>query len=55
MIVKYYIKAYFGSWKEVSKAAAEAYISKLLGRVCMPLTDQKKKAIIKAHLKEVIE
>lgn len=53
--MKYYIKAWFGDWKEVTKEKADSFIKCYLDGVKMPLTEELRQEIIKKHYKEVID
>ena len=54
--MKYYIKAWFGDWKEVTKEAADRFIQGFFNNfVLMPLTEELKQEIIKKHYKEVAD
>lgn len=54
--MKYYIKAWFGDWKEVTKEEADSFIQGYLKNfVMMPLTEELRQEIIKKHYKEVID
>lgn len=52
MDMKYYIRAYFGGWKEVSKEKADSFIKGILDSATMPLTEEMKQKIINYHYKE---
>lgn len=52
--MKYYIKAWFGDWKEVTKEKADSFIQGYFKNfVQAPLTEELKQEIIKKHYKEV--
>ena len=54
--MKYYIKAWFGDWKEVTKEKADSFIEGYLRDfVLVTLTEKLKKEIISKHYKEVEE
>lgn len=53
--MKYFIRAYSGGWKEVTKEKADSFIKGILGNVTMPLTEERKEEIINYHYKEVEE
>ena len=53
--MKYYIRAWFGDWKEVSKEKADEFISNYLNSCTCTITEERKKEIIKKHYKEVQE
>jgi len=50
--MKYYIRAYIGGWKEVSKEKADSFIKGILDSATMPLTEERKQEIINYHYKE---
>ena len=53
--MKYYIKAYFGDWKEVAKEKADEFIKGILDRATNITTEEQKQECIKNHYKEVEE
>ena len=50
--MRYYIRAYIGGWKEVTKEKADSFIKGILDSVTMPLTEESKQKIIDYHYKE---
>ena len=51
--MKYYIKAYFGDWKEVTKEKADEFIKSILDRAAGITTEEQRQECIKRHYKEV--
>ena len=52
--MRYYIKARFGDWKEVTKEKADSFIKGYLESVVVP-NEERKQEIIRKHYKEVDE
>ena len=55
MNIKYYIKAYFGDWKEVTKEKADKFIKGILENATAIRTEEQRQECIKRHYKEVKE
>ena len=51
--MRYYVRAFFGGWKEVSKEEADNFIDRLLKSAIGVNTEDKRKNFIKRHYKEV--
>ena len=53
--MKYYIRAYIGDWKEVTKEKADEFIKSVLDRATAITTEEQRQECIKYHYKEVEE